>query len=95
MRDDYNRQEAAIQTILANLRTEREKAANSVDLENPFLTAFRKHENIEELTREVMVDLIDHIKVFENGDISVKLKFTDEYRRIADFIEANSEQAAG
>ena len=95
MRDDYNRQEAAIQTILANLKTEREKAATSVDLENPFLTAFRKHENIEELTREVMVDLIDRIKVFENGDISVKFKFADGYRRIAEFIEANTAQAAG
>ena len=95
MRDDYNRQEAAIQTVLANLKTEREKAATSVDLENPFLTAFRKHENIEELTREVMVDLIDRIKVFENGDISVKFRFADEYRRIAEFIEANTAQAAG
>ena len=42
-----------------------------------------------------MVDLIDRIKVFENGDISVKFKFADEYRRIAEFIEANTAQAAG
>lgn len=36
MRDDYNRQEAALQTVLENLKTEREESASSIDLENPF-----------------------------------------------------------
>jgi len=94
MRDDYNRQEAAIQMVLENLKTERDETANGIDLENPFLTAFRKHENIGELTREVLIDLVDHIKVFGNGDISVRFKFSDEYRRIAEYIEANELKAA-
>lgn len=33
---------------------------------------------------------VDHIKVYENGNISVKFKFVDELRRIAEYIEVNT-----
>jgi len=35
------------------------------------LTAFGKYENIDKLTREILIELIDHIKVYEGGDISI------------------------
>lgn len=33
---------------------------------------------------------IDHIKVYENGNISVRFKFADELRKIAEYIEINT-----
>ena len=33
--------------------------------------------------------MIDHIKVYEGGNISVKFKYADEFRRIAEYIELN------
>ena len=53
----------------------------------PALVAFMKYQNIEALNREILVELVDYIKVYENGNISVKFKFADELRKIAEYIE--------
>ena len=67
----------------------RQELANGVDSEHPALVAFKKHQNIETLNREILIDLVNYIKVYENGNISVKFKFADEFRRIAEYIEIN------
>lgn len=36
---------------------------NGIDPENPFLATFRKYEYIDKLTREVLIELVDHIKL--------------------------------
>ena len=55
---------------------------------------FAKYQNIEKLTREILIELVDHIKVYENGNISVHFKFADEFRRIAEYIEINTTDTA-
>ena len=50
-----------------------------------------KYQNIECLTRDILVELLDHIKVYENGNISVRFKFADELRKIVEYIELNTE----
>ena len=52
------------------------------------------YQNIEKLTREILIELVDHIKVYEKGNISVHLKFADEFRRIAKYIEINTTDTA-
>jgi len=91
MREDYDRQAATISTVIDNLYAERTKSENGVDIENPFLSAFRQFENIDKLTREIVIELVDHIKVYEGGDISIRFKFADEYRRVSEYIEANTQ----
>jgi len=94
MSEDYERQISTVNTVLDNLNTERAELENGVDTENPFLVAFKKFENIDKLTREVLIELVDHIKVHENGNISVKFKFADELRRIMEYIEINTHSEA-
>lgn len=77
MQEDYARQIDAVDETIRNLQEEKAELENGVDTENPFLTAFRKYENIDRLTREVLIELVDHIKVYENGSINVKLKFSN------------------
>ena len=72
------------------LNAERAELANGVDNEHPALVAFMKYQNIEALNREILVELVDYIKVYENGNISVKFKFADELRKIAEYIEINT-----
>jgi len=94
LREDYEKQAAAVQAVIDNLKMERAEVENGVDAENGFLVAFRQYENIDKLTREILIDLVDHIKIYEGGDISVRFKFADEYRRVAEYIEANTQKAA-
>ena len=90
MSEDYERQISAVNRVLDNLNADRAELENGIDTENPFLAAFKKFENIDKLTREVLIELVDHIKVHENGNISVKLRFADQiaenYSRAAGFV---------
>ena len=94
MKSDYERQAAELADVLARLNAERAELANGVDKEHPALVAFAKYQSIETLTREILTDLVDHIKVYENGNISVHFKFADEFRKIAEYIEINTTDTA-
>ena len=91
MKADYERQTITITAVLEKLTAERAEMANGLSGEHPALAAFMKHQNIDALTREILVELIDHIKVYENGNISVRFKFADELRKIAEYIEINTD----
>ena len=95
MNESYEQQNEAISAILNNLKIERNELENGVDVENPFLATFRKYENIDKLTREILIELVDVIKVYEGGDISIRFKFADELRRITEYIEVNSHLQVG
>ena len=98
MSEDYERQAEALNNVLRTLTDEQEQLENGVDAENPFLAAFLKYQNIDKLTREILAELIDYIKVYEGGNISVKFKYADEFRRMAEYIELNApmvQEAAG
>lgn len=98
MSEDYERQAEALNNVLRTLTDEQEQLENGVDAESPFLTAFLKYQNIDKLTREILAELIDYIKVYEGGNISVKFKYADEFRRMAEYIELNApmvQEAAG
>jgi site-specific DNA recombinase len=94
MSEEYERQVEAAQTVLGNLQMEQSELEKGVDIENPFLAVFRKYENIDKLTREILIELVDYIKVYEGGDISIRFKFADEYRRVTEYIEANTHAEA-
>ena len=95
MSEDYEQQIEAFTRIMQTLTAEQEQLENGVDAESPCLTAFLKYRNIDKLTREILGELIDHIKVYEGGNISVKFKYADEFRRIAEYIELNSPMVTG
>ncbi len=95
MSEDYEQQIESLTRIMQTLTAEQEQLENGVDAESPCFTAFLKYRNIDKLTREILGELIDHIKVYEGGNISVKFKYADEFRRIAEYIELNSPMVTG
>lgn len=77
MSEDYEQKIEALTRIIQTLAVEQEQLENGVDAESPCLTTFLKYRNIDKLTREILGELIDHIKVYEGGNISVKFKYAD------------------
>ncbi|MDR1538927.1 MAG: DUF4368 domain-containing protein [Clostridiales bacterium] len=53
-----------IKRAASKLKAELTKTENGVD---PFLATFHMHENIDALTREVLIELADHIKIHEGA----------------------------
>lgn len=80
--------------MISNLQEEKTKLENRIDVENPFLAAFRKYENINKLTRDILIEHVDTGKVYENGNIGVKLIFANEYRGVVTYIEVNTSENA-
>lgn len=94
MSEDYEQQIAALSEVLKNLHAEREELQNGITTESPCIVVFKKFETIDKLTREVLIELVDHIKVHENGNISVKFKVADQLRRVMEYIEINTQEQA-
>ena len=94
MSEDYEQQIAALSEVLKNLHAEREELQNGITAESPCLVVFKKFKTIDKLTREVLIELVDHIKVHENGNISVKFKVADQLRRVMEYIEINTQEQA-
>ncbi len=67
---------------------------NGIHVESFCLVVFKKFETIDKLIREVLVELVNYIKVYENGNINVKFKFADELLRVMEFIKINTQSEA-
>lgn len=64
MSENYERQNEVISEVIARLKKERDELENGIDTENPFLATFRKYENIDKLTREILIELVDVVNWF-------------------------------
>lgn len=60
-----------------------------------WLAQFRSYRNISEITRKVVVNLIERINVFEGHQIEVVFKQKDQFADICAFLESQKEAAKG
>jgi len=90
MSEDYEKQMAVIHEVLNNLYAKREELQNTITIESPFLADFKKYKTIIKLTRDVLIEFVDYIKVYENGYISIKFKFEDPLRHQMNYLEINN-----
>ncbi len=71
------------------LQTEKQKYEIKNKSQSEWIERFRKQKGITELSRDILIELIDCIYVKENGDITIKFKFEDELKRYLEYIEYN------
>ena len=61
-----------------------------MDAENPFIKAFKEHKNIDSLSRELLIELVNRIIVHEGGELEINFNFPDALKKARDYIEENS-----
>ena len=93
LKEQFEQQQARLDTRIASLQTRIDEAQNGVDETNSFLSQFIKYRNLQTLTREVIVELIDMIYVHEGGKITIKFKFSDAYAAVQDYIRKHGKTA--
>lgn len=93
LKNQFEERQQQLVTRLAALQAQIEDTENGVDESNSFLTQFRKYRNLQELTREVVVALIEMIYVHEGGGITIQFKFSDAYAAAKDYIEDHAHPA--
>ena len=62
---------------IENLKKEEQNKQN--EKENKWIETFQTQKKIEELSREIMLELIECIYVHENEEITIRFKFEDEF----------------
>lgn len=68
--------------------------SNLADIsDNDFVTAFKKHQNIMVLTREVIVELVNMIYVEKDGGLRIEFNFKDAFKEAVEVITAKMENA--
>ncbi len=74
---------------IERLENEKKKYESQNINTNEWIEKFKEQKGITELSRDIMMELIDCIYVKENGDIKIKFKFEDEFKRCLEYIQNN------
>ncbi len=93
IQSDLNEKVTALDGMISNIRKNMEQMEEGVDGENEFISHFKKYGNFDKLTRPMLVELVDKIRVFEGNRIEIDLKFTDAYQQVIEYIELNQDTA--
>lgn len=82
--EEYDRKIMELEAEQQNLQT----APNAY----PFLDVYRKYRKLEEITRPMVVELIEKIEVYESNRVEITFRFHDE---IADLLEELHQKQMG
>lgn len=95
--EDYNRYlsqyEKSIindEHILLNLKKELQSKSYKKEDKRRWIEYFIKYKNINRINRNVVIDLIDNICIYENGSINIVFKYNNEYNELVNFINHNN-----
>lgn len=72
-----------------NYQAQIEKAENGEDESNEYIDHFIKYRNIDKLTREVLVALVDMIYIYEDKKVKIAFKYQNPYKDALEFIKNN------
>ncbi len=89
LRDKYTNENLKIEQSIQEIQEMIEQIKSGLTKENRFIENFKKYQNITELTRDMVVELINNIYVYEGNKVEVEVKFKDEYELALEYIELN------
>ena len=92
LKGQFEEQLARIDGRLAALAAEQAQTDAAAST-NAVLQQFIRYRNLQHLTREIVVELIDRIEVHEGGGITIRFKFADVFASASDSIKAHSHPA--
>lgn len=72
-----------------NYQAKIEKTENGQDDSNEFIEHFIKYRNIDKLTREVLVALVDMIYIYEDKKVKIAFKYQNPYKDAMEYIKNN------
>lgn len=67
--------------------------SDGIDGGNEFVATFKKYGGLKELTRDVLVELVENIYVREGGAVEIHLKCKDAFLAAAEYIERHESVA--
>lgn len=84
--EQFDRQIQEAMEAIAQLDRERNSIMGGLAKQQGWLAQFTQYENIQELSRNSVVALVDHIEIRESKDIDVRLLHSDHFASIVAFL---------
>ncbi|MFI3175710.1 MAG: recombinase family protein [Bacillota bacterium] len=77
---------------IVRLKKEAGRVVDLYEETKSWVMIFKKYENIEQLSRRVLMSLVHAVKIYENHKVEVVFKYNDEYQRIQNYFLEIAEQ---
>ena len=90
-RSGYDRKIQARQRSICQLQEEREQAVESNQRQILWIELFKQYENITELQRSIIVNLIERIVIYDAKHIEVVFRYQDQLNRTLQYIDRFTE----
>ncbi len=74
---------------IERLKNEKQQCERQNISRNEWIETFKEQKSISQLSRNIMMELIDCIYVKENADIMIQFKFENEFKRCQEYIQNN------
>ena len=90
-KDDYDARIRAMKQQMDSLLSQKSAIEGGLTNAQSWFIQFRKYENIETLTRNTIVSLIERIEIGAGKDISVKFRHADQFAAALEYLERNEQ----
>lgn len=89
---DYNQRIAEVNRQISNLVGQRKAVEGGMTTAQSWFAQFRKYENIQQLTRVTIVNLIERVEIDGNKDVHVKFRHADQFAAAVDYLRHPSDR---
>jgi len=86
-KEDYDSRIEALKRKVSDLVSQRNAVEGGLTTAQGWFSQFRKYENIEKLTRNLIVSLIERIEINESKDIHVKFRHADQFAAALEYLD--------
>lgn len=91
-KSDYNQRIAEVNCQISNLIGQRKAVEGGMTTAQSWFAQFRKYENIQQLTRVTIVNLIERVEIDGNKDVHVKFRHADQFAAAIDYLRHPSDR---
>jgi hypothetical protein len=84
---EYNEEISALEILIAKLEEECKTVREGIKADHPYITHFQRFREIKALDRQILAGVIDTILIHDGGQVEIRFKLADQFKRIMDFVE--------
>lgn len=83
---DYDERIGTLEKEIEALKNIYIDKMNELKKDDYWIEHFKRNKNLKSLSKEVINEIVDTIYVHEDGNVTIKFKYQDEYEKSLEFI---------
>lgn len=91
LKDKFSERINAAKQLITQLTNDKSSIQHGLSRQQSWLSQFRQYRNISEISRVVVVNLIERINVYEGSEIEVVFRQRDQFADIMSFLEEQAQ----